>query len=186
MKWLMSLREPMGRLLRWMLDIQEYDFQMEHWSGVSPIMATADALSRVYNREDVDIPGESVATVEDEDPVWDLPDKAAIKDEQRHDLGDLEDFVERHEDGQYVTNEEELMIRVVGGIPMMYTPEKLQLRILRYFHGAPTRGHLGVARTLRKLERHFWGATIAKDVSHFVRSCVICATEKLTTTKRQG
>mmetsp|Transcript_7288 Transcript_7288/g.10879 ORF Transcript_7288/g.10879 Transcript_7288/m.10879 type:complete len:103 (-) Transcript_7288:1753-2061(-) len=83
----MSLREPRGRLLRWMLDIQEYDFQMEHRSGASPIMATADAQSRVCDRERVDGHGEPVAVVAEEEQGRDLPDNAEIKKKQIHELG---------------------------------------------------------------------------------------------------
>ncbi|KAJ8903238.1 hypothetical protein NDN08_004348 [Rhodosorus marinus] len=154
LKWLMSLREPRGRLLRWMLDIQEYDFQMEHRSGVSPIMASADALSRVYDLEGGDTHGESVAVVVDGDPGWDLPDDVEMKTEQMQDLGDLEKFV-NDQDGKYAINEG-LVVRIVNGVPLVYAPENLRSGILRHFHGAPACGHLGVARTLSKLRRHFW------------------------------
>uniref|UniRef100_A0A7S2ZL73 Uncharacterized protein n=1 Tax=Rhodosorus marinus TaxID=101924 RepID=A0A7S2ZL73_9RHOD len=113
----MSLREPRGRLLRRILDIQEYDFHTEHRSGVSPIMAMADALSRAYDLEGDDAHGESVAVVVDEDPGWDLHDNAEIQTEQVRDLGEMEKFVD-DEDDQYAISEEGLIFKMVNEGPL--------------------------------------------------------------------
>lgn len=44
LKWLNSLREPRGRLARWMIDIQDYDFEVEYVPG--KLMKVQDTLSR--------------------------------------------------------------------------------------------------------------------------------------------
>ena len=43
-RWLMNIREPTGRLARWALLLQQYDFEIVHRSGKSN--GNADALSR--------------------------------------------------------------------------------------------------------------------------------------------
>ncbi len=44
LKWLMSHQSPNGRLNRWALSLQEYDFEIQYGPGA--INHTADALSR--------------------------------------------------------------------------------------------------------------------------------------------
>jgi len=44
-RWLMNIREPTGRLARWALLLQQYDFEISHRSGKSN--GNADALSRL-------------------------------------------------------------------------------------------------------------------------------------------
>ena len=43
LRWLMNIKEPTGRLARWSLEIQQYDFEIVHRSGRSN--ANADVLS---------------------------------------------------------------------------------------------------------------------------------------------
>ena len=44
LRWLMNIKEPTGRLAKWSLEIQQYDFEIVYRSGRSN--ANADALSR--------------------------------------------------------------------------------------------------------------------------------------------
>ena len=43
LRWLMRIKDPTGKLARWALTIQQYDFTIKHRSGVSN--GNADALS---------------------------------------------------------------------------------------------------------------------------------------------
>mmetsp|Transcript_7285 Transcript_7285/g.10872 ORF Transcript_7285/g.10872 Transcript_7285/m.10872 type:complete len:143 (-) Transcript_7285:22-450(-) len=142
----MSLREPRGRLLRWMLDIQEYDFQLEHRSGASPIIAAADALSRVH---------ESVHNVNEN--VWDLPKADEPRQAQVKDFGDSEAFVTSEDDaGKFIINEEGLVFPVERNTSPVLGPQVCRGQVLRHLHGAIQVGHAGVARTLGRLRRQFW------------------------------
>lgn len=44
LKWLMSISDPSGKLARWSLLVQQYDFDMQHGPGI--VRGNADALSR--------------------------------------------------------------------------------------------------------------------------------------------
>lgn len=45
LKWLLNLRDPSGRLARWALNLQPYDFRIEN--GKDELNIVADALSRI-------------------------------------------------------------------------------------------------------------------------------------------
>lgn len=44
LKWLMNLKEPSGRLARWILELQQYEFEIRYRKGA--LNKVADALSR--------------------------------------------------------------------------------------------------------------------------------------------
>lgn len=57
-------------------------------------------------------------------------------------------------------------------------PRALKHQMLTSAHDDLTGGHLGIFKTYQKLkERYFWDR-MYKDVEHWVRSCVDCATRK--------
>lgn len=53
LKWLMSKKDLSGRLARWALKLQGFSFTIEHRKGCDN--KVADALSRVYEGEEVSI-----------------------------------------------------------------------------------------------------------------------------------
>ena len=46
LRWLHSLKEPSGRLMRWVLELQQWDFEIVHRKGA--IHHVPDALSREF------------------------------------------------------------------------------------------------------------------------------------------
>ena len=56
LRWLMSIKDPTGRLARWSLLVQQYDYEIRHRPGKAN--ANTDALSRrPYNIAALDSPG---------------------------------------------------------------------------------------------------------------------------------
>ncbi|GBN77586.1 Retrovirus-related Pol polyprotein from transposon 297 [Araneus ventricosus] len=49
LRWLLNFKEPEGQIARWILRLQEYDFEIQHRKGTSH--GNADALSRRPCRE---------------------------------------------------------------------------------------------------------------------------------------
>jgi len=45
--WLKKMKDPSGKLARWLLELQQYDYDVTHRPGTSVIMKVPDALSRV-------------------------------------------------------------------------------------------------------------------------------------------
>ena len=52
LKWLRNLKEPSGRLARWALEMQQWDFEVEHRKG--RLHQFPDALSRMYDQVEVE------------------------------------------------------------------------------------------------------------------------------------
>ena len=58
--------------------------------------------------------------------------------------------------------------------------------LLLEFHATPLGGHLGVAKTLHRLQSSFHWDTIRKDVTRFVRECHTCQQTKPSTRRPAG
>ena len=187
-RWLMNIREPTGRLARWALLLQQYDFEIVHRSGKSN--GNADALSR---RE-----YDSVLAALDTSGVQ----TDRIKDLQRKDpaLADIIEYLEFEdlpEDSkaakkllytieQYYLDPDGILchIWIPGGkrVPtprsQLVVPSSLRHEVLINAHDLPTGGHLRVNKTYAKLrDRYFW-PKMYMDVQHWCLSCEHCAMKK--------
>ena len=47
LKWLKNLKDPTGRLTRWAIKLQQWDFEIVHWKGSQHQLP--DALSRIHD-----------------------------------------------------------------------------------------------------------------------------------------
>ena len=50
LQWLFKLKNPSGRLARWALELQQYDFTVEYKRGA--LNTVPDSLSRMYQDEE--------------------------------------------------------------------------------------------------------------------------------------
>lgn len=184
----MNINEPTGRLARWAVLLQQYDFTIVHRSGKSN--GNADALSiRDYDNLIAPLDKGGVQTEK-------------IRDLQRRDpaLADIIEYLEFEElpnDSkaakqllytieQYYLDPEGILchIWVPGGKrsstlkSQLVVPASLHHEILVNVHDLPTGGHLGVNKTYAKLrERYFW-PKMYMDVQHWCLSCEHCAMKK--------
>ena len=187
-RWLMNIKEPTGRLARWALLLQQYDFEIVHRAGKSN--GNADALSR----RDYD----SIIAAVDTSGVQ--TDK--IKDLQRKDpaLSDIIEYLEWETLPENSKEAKKLLytidhyyldpdgilchILVPGGkrLPtpksQLVVPASLRHEVLINAHDLPTGGHLGVNKTYSKLrDRYFW-PKMYMDVQHWCLTCEHCAMKK--------
>ena len=63
LKYLQSLKEPSGRLARWLFELQQYDFEISHKPGSQQVVA--DMLSR-----NVDLPEDEIAAFKEIKDKW--------------------------------------------------------------------------------------------------------------------
>ena len=160
LKWLMSISDPSGRLARWSLLVQQYDFEIRHRPGAAH--ANADTLSRrPYTLPSpsisaYDVPGVQTPRVRDlqcRDPdlsdlvryleTWKLPDH----NNTAHSLLLKVD--------DYFLNEDGLLFhlwfpkdhRRSTTYQQLVIPTTLRYELLMWAHDNPTSGHFGTVKT---------------------------------------
>lgn len=146
--WLASLKDPTGRLGRWALRLQEFDYSVAYKSG--RLHSDADCLSR----QPVDQPD----TVDNDldSCVLALTDFLNIADHQRRDQS-LQSIIARLTTmpsdpalNAFLLRDGVLFrrnFRADGPDELLVVPEHLRSDVLHQLHDEPTAGHLGVSPT---------------------------------------
>lgn len=157
--WLVTLRDPSGRLARWALRLQEFDFSISYRSGRRH--SDADCLSRL-----------PITTTQDSADTLDIcfaavfhtfPDANIFKREQLNDLSLDPLFV----DARNLKGSGRFRIRdgllcktnysATGARYLLVVPQSVRCDVLRTIHDDPTSGHLGFIRTLHRVQqRSYW------------------------------
>ena len=70
----------------------------------------------------------------------------------------------------------------------LYVPNDstLKMKVLRECHDTPTSGHLGVAKTIDLVKRHFYWPKMDSEINTYVTSCLSCQTNKPTSQMPMG
>lgn len=170
LKWLMGQKDLGGRLARWSLKLQAFDFSIEHRKGSAHVVP--DTLSRVY-MEELSVPNEFSAVIDFKSPFFLSDVYVALKDEilkEKERLPDLD------------VREEHIFIRTETAecdIPWkLWVPEGLTYQLIQSAHDPPLSAHSGIAKTLEKLKRTFYWPNMARQVRDYIGSCDICKETK--------
>lgn len=62
----------------------------------------------------------------------------------------------------------------------------LRQRVLQECHDAPTAGHIGIRKTITRVEQWYYWPGMFRDVARYVRSCVQCQKYKVEQRKPPG
>ncbi|UYV63925.1 hypothetical protein LAZ67_2006034, partial [Cordylochernes scorpioides] len=170
--WLRNLRDPTGRLARWALKIQEYDFEIIYKSGKKHL--DADGLSRGPLPEaDFDDNYDSLffnPVIEDSDEYIENIKRCLGDTEGKRSI--VENFKE--ENGcLYKRNP-----RPEGRAWLLVVPRVRRRDILKEYHNHMICGHLGVTRTMHRLKDKYFWPSMLKDVVEYVRTCHLCQSRK--------
>ncbi|UYV84871.1 hypothetical protein LAZ67_X003796, partial [Cordylochernes scorpioides] len=170
--WLRNLRDPTGRLARWALKIQEYDFEIIYKSGKKHL--DADGLSRgLLPEADFDDNYDSLffnPVIEDSDEYIENIKRCLGDTEGKRSI--VENFKE--ENGcLYKRNP-----RPEGRAWLLVVPRVRRRDILKEYHNHMICGHLGVTRTMHRLKDKYFWPSMLKDVVEYVRTCHLCQSRK--------
>lgn len=185
LKWLLNVKDPSSRLARWNLQLQEYDFEIEHKPG--KVHTNADALSRAN----------LVRTVNEFCPAIDVEH---LRTEQRNDKtlekifrAISEETTQDPDSSYFVDSQGTLRKRTrptrsgrrAGQVwERVVVPKSMVSHVLRVFHDAPYAGHFGVTKTQKKLERYYYWHGMRSDVKKYCANCRSCLERKTPKNRR--
>ena len=199
LKWLHTI-QPKGRIARWIMDLQEFDFTVSHRPGASN--QNADALSRLNHQTSAlhndTLSNSSVPSVNSF--VGLVPD-CDLFSAQREDPT-ISKIIEMKEEGfprppQFVWKDNRLLslywycwdqLFLQNGLLMkshkasapfpqnaVVIPQGLINVVLRNLHSSSSGGHMGVNRTTARARERFFWPHMHKAVQKFTKNCSECS-----------
>ncbi|GFT87135.1 hypothetical protein TNCV_1938251 [Trichonephila clavipes] len=169
--WLMNLKDPSGRLARWALRLQEYDFDVKYKTGKKH--SDADALSRNPVEEETETSDKFLAVT--------TSMNLAMEQKKDQDLAKLKllSNSSKNEEFRFIDG---ILCRKNfdpdGKLWLPVIPKHLRADILRHFHDAPTAGHLGFAKTYDRIRKRFYWPGMYRNVVRYVMHCRECQRRK--------
>lgn len=182
--WLNNLKDPCGRLCRWAVRLQQYNFKVVHRKGkehlvpdfLSRSVPVTDSITVNHNRLFEDFEGEHVKDrwycrlrrrIE-ENPAtfaqWRIEDNKIYK-YVKHKFPDL------------VSESDQWKLVV---------PKESRLSLLKDCHSRPTSAHPGILKTYQKLSQKYFWPKMQADVVRFVKNCEVCIAHKVVQNKPSG
>lgn len=169
LQWLRNLKETTGgRLTRWALEVQSYDFDVVHRKGA--LHKVPDALSRMYEDEQG-----LLAAVESSSDEWYHRRVKAVQENP----ATLPNW--KLDDGHlYCHRPDPLLDSILEDLDAwkLVPPSEMHQQIISAAHDPPVAGHLGVDKTYARVSREFYWPGCYKDVGDYVRRCPICQAVK--------
>lgn len=180
LQWLMRNQNDLtGRLARWCLKLQHFNFKFEHQRASQNIVP--DALSRAFddvteefsNSLELQVDSIDLAShyFEDEDYV-------ALKNKIESDPTLYSEFK---------VKDDKIFIRLVPkhkepicDVPIykLWVPRNLVDTLLKEAHDDPLSSHGGIKKTLLRLRMYYFWPGMIHDVRKYVLSCESCKTNK--------
>lgn len=170
LKWLNDLKDPCGRLARWSVRLQQYDFDVIHRKGKENVVP--DALSR------------SVPVLEllgaQTDPLADVVDPwycKIFRQVREHPLR----FPNWRVEDKQLWRRVRLEYPELEGTSAWkrVVPKEIRRKIISENHDIPQAGHAGVYKTFHRIAQTYYWPKMRADIAKYVRACTICATCKV-------
>jgi len=181
LRWLMTQQDLQGRLARWALKLQGFNFSIEHRRGSENVVA--DAISRSFESDEglatididvlpeIDVESEffqssSYSQLKEKLTQSQLPDFQVIDGFLYHRVGFSNSSSEHPEDSW-----------------KLVVPVELREGVIKAAHDQPSSSHCGIAKCLENIRRKFYWPRMVVDVRNYIKNCEICRTTKYPTQK---
>jgi len=169
LKWLMTIKDPTGRLARWGIYLQAYDMTIIHRAGTNH--ANADALSRPVNAITLEPELQDDEHVIDHDPYANDQLMHYLKF-GRHANGTSKSSVKKVlalvKKFRLVANELQVLH---NGQYLIYPHKEEKVELINRFHSL---GHFKAASTYQNLLKEYYWKGMPKQVVDFVSRCMVC------------
>lgn len=186
LRWLKSIKSPSGRLARWAIRLEDFDYSIAYKPGSTNL--DVDGLSRCPV---LPPPSEEEAEELVSVPTY-VIEMENIAKMQRNDKEILEiinavnnvDYgttgLQRQAKNYVIRND--ILYRKNsnsnGKLYLLVIPPPLRHDVMTSLHSEPLSGHLGFAKTYDKIQLRFYWIGMRKDVAKFCKLCVDCQTRK--------
>lgn len=171
--WLQNLKNLNGRLARWSVRLQQYNFKVIHRKGKDNVVP--DMLSRsvpVLNA--VELSDELVVNAGSEDKWY----QRMVDNIRKNPLK----FAGWRESEGKLWKQVNLPYPILG-LPgdswKLVIPKKDRRAIISSAHEPPTAGHPGVFKTFSRITEKYYWPKMRNDIANFVRKCNICSMHKV-------
>lgn len=166
--WLHKMKDPHGRLARWAMKLQQFDFDIIHRPGKCHIVP--DALSRGVLQTECEI--EVIEILDSHKDVWYKNKVAKVAKEDINSSWTVSDgLLFKKVPMKEFPNEDDMW--------KLFVPEPLRKKVLQECHDIPTSGHLGIRKTYFRIKQKFFWHDMLRDVKQYVRACECCASRKV-------
>lgn len=166
LKWLTNLKSPSGRLARWAVRLQQFNFEIIHRNGKDNIVP--DALSR--DPLQVDLIEQSFSTSD----KWyiNLREKILANPGKFPAWKVESGVIHKH-------------IQSMDALHKSYDwkevlPKECRMNVIRQHHVPPTCAHFGILKTVNRISLKYYWPRMAADVKYFIGKCQICLGYKST------
>ena len=171
LKWLMTQKDLSGRLARWSLKLQGFDFSIEYRKGSANIVP--DFLSRIHAEEiDVNSGPTFVNLSSSHFSSEEYKELKKVVLKNRAQLPDLKI------EGELVYKR--TFSNCVDQVPVwrLWLPNGLTHEIVKNGHEPPLVSHGGFVKTLERIKRYYFWPHMAKQIKEFIEKCDICKETK--------
>lgn len=162
--WLKNIKDPTGRLSRWALKLQAYDFELKHRKGRYNVVP--DAMSRVY--EAMMINFATIENTSDEEYV-------ELREEIRTNPISYPNFrVENNLVYKLCAKGRDAEVPIWK----IFVPKDFRRHILVENHDEPLAAHGGFFKTVKRIQKRFYWPKMAEEITKYVRGCEVCQAVK--------
>jgi len=174
LRWLDNLKDPCGRLGRWAVRLQQYDYKVIHRKGKD--QEAPDALSRSplpYNGISVDL----ITLEEETKDHW-----------YKKMMGKVSSNPDSYPSWKLEGNQLYKLVDM-GLINSQWNrviPKELRKAVLNECHDSLLGGHFGITKTFNRVSQYYYWPGMRFDIKRHVNSCHVCLQTKIPTVKPAG
>lgn len=171
--WLHRLKDPTGRLARWAVRLQVFDFEIIHRKGKDNVVP--DMLSRsvpivdVINQTQTD----QIQTPPAQDKWLDRMKENILAFPSKYPswtiIGDKVHKYVRPKYSRLIDDQQSWK-----EVP----PKSSHTDIIREHHDPPNMGHFGISKTLDRVQRNYYWPGMKSSVVRYIQRCRICSSVK--------
>lgn len=183
LRWLHNLKNPTGRLGRWALRLQSFDYEIAYRKG--ELNVVPDALSRMYEGEledEIAALDFSVPDIDDVDPSEEAEDEwytrriAEVSREPNKWRG-----WKTEGDQLYRFKPDPLISSVAEDLEAwkLVPARASREEIIAENHDVPKAGHQGIEKTTSRVAIDYYWPGMHRDIENYVRACEVCQTSKV-------